>query len=54
MKKGFWGIWNGHGFVIDSLNRPLIFARLLDAKLWMLSNPMSRAEIVKCHINERL
>jgi hypothetical protein len=53
MKRNFWGIWSKQGILIDSLNRPLIFIRLLDAKLWMLNNPTAKAEIIKCHINER-
>lgn len=52
MKKDFWAIWNGNGIKIDSSNRPLIFLRLLDAKVWMIKNPSARAEIIKCHIKD--
>jgi hypothetical protein len=52
MKKHFWAIWQGKGVLMDKENRPLIFPRLVDAKVWMIEHPFAHARIVKCHIQE--
>ena len=51
MKKDFWGIWQKMGFLTED-NRPLVFTRLVDAKVWMINHPNVHARIVKCHITE--
>ena len=55
MKKDFWAIWHKRGVLVDEHDRPLIFSKLVDAKVWMIKNPnIHSARIVKCHIKEEV